>query len=154
MPNHSPSRALWSTNNVNKQPTRTQPCVIAKPYPNRTAHMLYYALKVVISALLIVAISEIAKRHTGLAALIASLPLTALLAFVWLHLESTPAARIADLSGQIFWLVLPSLALFLILPFLLRQGLGFWLSLGISMAVTVGCYLALLPIMRRFGVAL
>lgn len=116
--------------------------------------MLYYALKVIISALLIVAISEIAKRHTGLAALIASLPLTALLAFIWLHLESAPAARIADLSGQIFWLVLPSLALFLVLPFLLRQGLGFWLSLGISVAATIGCYLALLPLLRRFGVTL
>jgi hypothetical protein len=116
--------------------------------------MLYYALKVVISALLIVAISEIAKRHTGLAALIASLPLISLLAFVLLHLESTPLARIAELSWQIFWLVLPSLALFLMLPFLLRHGLGFWYSLGISVAATIGCYLALLAVLRRFGVTL
>ncbi|MBI4990103.1 MAG: DUF3147 family protein [Rhodocyclales bacterium] len=114
--------------------------------------MSYYALKVVISALLIVAISEIAKRSTGFAALVAALPLTSLLAFVWLHMEAAPSERIAELSGQIFWLVLPSLVLFLLLPFLLRHGLSFWMSLGLSVAATAGCFLALLPLLRRMGV--
>lgn len=116
--------------------------------------MLYYAVKVAVSALLIVAISEIAKRHSGVAALIAALPLTSLLAFVWLHVEAAPTEQIAQLSGQIFWLVLPSLLLFLLLPILLRYGWGFWPSLGASMAATAGCYLALLPLLRRFGVHL
>lgn len=116
--------------------------------------MLYYAVKVIVSALLIVAISEIAKRHSGFAALVASLPLTSLLAFVWLHVEGTPTAQIANLSGQIFWLVLPSLLLFVLLPILLRQGWSFWPSLGVSVAATVAFYLALLPLLRRFGVEL
>lgn len=114
--------------------------------------MLYYALKVIVSSLLIVAISETAKRSTGFAALLASLPLTSLLAFVWLHVESSPADRIADLSIQIFWLVIPSLVLFLLLPLLLRQGLNFWLSLALSSMATAGCYLALLPLLRRLGI--
>jgi len=113
--------------------------------------MLYYAIKVLVSALIIVAISEIAKRSTGFAALVASMPLTSLLAFVWLHLDGAPPARIADVSGQIFWLVLPSLVLFLLLPFLLRQGWGFWASLAASAAATAACYLALLPLLRRMG---
>jgi hypothetical protein len=116
--------------------------------------MLYYALKVIISALLIVAISEIAKRSTGFAALVASLPLTSLLAFVWLHMEASPPERIAELSSQIFWLVLPSLLLFLLLPFLLKHGLSFWVSLGLSVTATAGCYLALIPLLRRMGVTL
>lgn len=116
--------------------------------------MLYFALKVLISALLIATISEIARRHSGFAALVASLPLTSLLAFIWLHLEATPAAQIADLSYQIFWLVLPSLVLFLLLPVLLRAGLDFWFSLSISAAATIGCYFAFLPLLRRFGVNL
>jgi hypothetical protein len=116
--------------------------------------MLYYALKVIISALLIVAISEIAKRSTGFAALVASLPLTSLLAFVWLHMEASPPERIAELSSQIFWLVLPSLLLFLLLPLLLKHGFSFWVSLGLSVAATAGCYLALLPLLRRMGVTL
>ncbi len=116
--------------------------------------MLYYALKVTVSALLIVAIAEIAKRSTAFAALVASLPLTSLLAFVWLHIEGSPAEHIAELSGQILWLVIPSLLLFLLLPFLLRHGLGFWISLGVAVAATAGCYVALLPLLRRLGVGL
>ncbi len=116
--------------------------------------MLYYAIKVIISALLIVAISEIAKRSTGFAALVASLPLTSLLAFIWLHMDASPPERIAELSSQIFWLVLPSLLLFLLLPLLLKHGLSFWVSLGLSMAATIGCYIALLPLLRRMGVNL
>lgn len=116
--------------------------------------MVYYVLKVLLSALLIVAISEIAKRSSGFAALVAALPLTSLLAFVWLHLEGTPVGEIGSLSSQIFWLVLPSLVLFLALPLLLRQGLGFWLSLGLASVATVACYLAALPLLRKFGVQL
>ena len=116
--------------------------------------MLYYVLKITVSALIIVTITEIAKRSTGFAALVAALPLTSILAFILLHWESAPPQQIADLSIQIFWLVIPSLALFTILPLLLKQGLGFWLSLAISASATVACYFVLLPILRKVGVNL
>jgi hypothetical protein len=116
--------------------------------------MLYYAIKVAISALIIVAIAELAKRSSGLAALLASLPLTSLLAFMWMHVEGADSANIADLSGQIFWLVLPSLVLFILFPLLLKQGLGFWLSLVLSVVATVVCYFVMLPLLRKFGVQL
>ncbi|MCX7096877.1 MAG: DUF3147 family protein [Methylococcales bacterium] len=116
--------------------------------------MFYYALKVVISALIIVMISEMAKRSSGVAALIAALPLTSVLAMVWMNVEGVGPEKIAELSSQIFWLVLPSLLLFLILPVLLKQGWGFWLSLGLSAASTITCYLLLLPLLRRLGVQL
>jgi hypothetical protein len=116
--------------------------------------MLYYILKFSVSALIIVLISEIAKRHSGFAALIASLPLTSLLAIVWMHVDGAESLQIAALSNQVFWLVLPSLLLFLLLPMLLRYGLGFWLSLGLSVISTVTCYLLLLPLLRRVGVQL
>ncbi len=116
--------------------------------------MLYFAIRVLVSALLIAAISEIARRHSGFAALLAALPLTSLLAFIWLNLQATPAEEIAALSIQIFWLVLPSLVLFLLFPVLLRAGIGFWLSLSLSIAGTLACYFALLPLLRRFGVTL
>jgi len=116
--------------------------------------MLYYIIKIVLSALIVLAVSEIAKRHSGFAALVASLPLTSLLAFIWLHLESTPSERIADLSMQIFWLVIPSLVLFIAFSFMLRQGMNFWGALAISATATAGSYLAFIPLLRRFGITL
>jgi hypothetical protein len=113
--------------------------------------MLYYFLKILISAVVIVAVSEIAKRSSGIAALLASLPLTSLLAFIWLYVEGTPTSQIGELSGQIFWLVLPSLVLFVVFPLCLKQGMGFWLAFGLSAVATSGCYLAMLAVLRRFG---
>jgi hypothetical protein len=116
--------------------------------------MGYYCIKLVISALVIVAVSEIAKRSSGIAALVASLPLTTLLAIIWLRIEGMQALQIAELSQQIFWLVLPSLVLFLLLPLLLKHGMAFWLSLSLSSAATVLCYLIMIPLLRRFGVSI
>jgi hypothetical protein len=114
--------------------------------------MVYYAVKVLLSAVLIVLVTEIAKRSTLAGALIASVPLTSVLAFVWLYWDTRDAARVAGLSIDIFWLVIPSLALFIALPLLIRLGWGFWSSLVASMAVTVACYAATVVILRRFGV--
>ncbi|MDP1549057.1 MAG: DUF3147 family protein [Nitrosomonas sp.] len=114
--------------------------------------MLYYVLKVFISAIVIVAITEIAKRNTGFAALVAALPLTSLFAFIWLYFDNSPLSQIADLSMQIFWLVLPSLLLFLLLPILLKHGLGFWLSLSLSVVTTTCCYFIFIFLLRQIGV--
>ena len=116
--------------------------------------MFYYTLKFIISALIIVAVSEIAKRNSGVGALLASLPLTTLLAIIWMQIESTPSLQIAELVEQVFWLVLPSLLFFLIFPLLLKRGVDFWLSLFLASCTTVTTYLVLLPLLRRFGVHL
>lgn len=117
--------------------------------------MLYYLVKISLSALVIVVIAEVAKRSSGFAALIASLPITSLLAFIWLQVDGETPAKIAELSEQIFWLIIPSLVLFPLLAGLLRYGVAFWTSLTISILMTAICYLALkCPLLRRFGVVL
>lgn len=113
--------------------------------------MLYYAIKVLISAALVVLVSELAKRSSLLGALVASLPVTSLLAFVWLYWETGNAARVSILSLDIFWLVIPSLALFLALPLCLRMGWGFWLSLLAAIVVTALCYAILFSLLRHLG---
>lgn len=114
--------------------------------------MWQYALKVAFTAIVIVAITEIAKRSAFWAAVLASLPLTSLLAFLLLYLETGSTQKIAALSQGIFWLVIPSLLLFVLLPLLLRAGWGFWLSLGASSVATAAAYLAMAWAMSRFGI--
>ncbi|WP_324780689.1 DUF3147 family protein [Thiobacillus sedimenti] len=113
-----------------------------------------YALKVGLSALIIVAVAEIAKRSTFWAAALASLPLTSVLAFVWLYLDTGDVQKIAALSGSIFWLVLPSLVLLVVLPVLLRLGIGFWASLALSSAATALAYLGAVRLLAAFGIKL
>lgn len=115
--------------------------------------MLAIAIKVVVTAILVVAISEVAKRSSLLGALLASIPLTSVLAMIWLYADTGDTAKVADLAANIFWLVLPSLALFIALPVLLRAGWGFTPSLAIACAITVACYFLMLAVLKRFGIA-
>lgn len=112
--------------------------------------MIYYTTKVVISALLIVVISEIAKRSTMMGAVVASLPLVSILAMVWLYHESGDTAKIIALSTDIFWLVIPSLALFIFLPILLKCNVNFYISLSISILITALAYGLLIALLEHF----
>lgn len=116
--------------------------------------MLYTIVKVLVSAVLIVAIAELAKRATFLGSLLASLPVVSLLAFVWLYLDTRSVEKVAALSNGIFWLVLPSLSLFLVLPVLLRRTGDFFLSLGVAVAVMLSLYLAMVVVLRQLNVEL
>jgi hypothetical protein len=99
-----------------------------------------FLIKVLVSALLVAAVSEVARRSSLLGAVLASLPVTSLLAFIWLYRETGDVHKVAALSADILWLVLPSLLLFALLPVLLRQGWNFWLSLGTACAATAVAY--------------
>lgn len=116
--------------------------------------MLQYAIKVLITAVVVVAVSELGKRSSLWGAVLASLPLTSLLAFVWLYRGTHNVTAVASLSTGIFWLVLASLPLFLIFPALLKNGVSFWPALGASCVVTIGLYFGLVWVLERFGVRL
>ena len=102
--------------------------------------MLYLIIKAALSGVLVAAISEVARRYPGWGGLLASLPLTSLLAMVWLYRDSGDTERVAALAGSTFWFVLPSLPMFLVLPALLRSGMAFWLALALSVAGTLALY--------------
>lgn len=114
--------------------------------------MLFFAIKTLITLILIVAAAEIAKRDTLLGGLVASVPIVSVIAMVWLYMDTHDVAKVAMLAKNILWLVLPSLSLFISLPILLNHGLNFWVSLGSSMAIMFGCYLFMLLILAQVGI--
>lgn len=116
--------------------------------------MSYFALKAILSGLLVAAISEIARRSPAVAALVASLPLVSILGMIWLWRDTSDAGRIATHAEATFWYVLPSLPMFLLLPWLLRAGVAFWPALATGCAVTFGLYLLLLWLAPRFNLPL
>jgi hypothetical protein len=116
--------------------------------------MLQYTAKIIITVVLVIAISEIGKRSSFWGAILASLPITSLLAFIWLYTGTGNAESVAKLSLSIFWLVLASLPLFLVLPALIRRGVTFWPALAVSCAVSVVAYFGLVWVLGRFSVRL
>jgi uncharacterized membrane protein (GlpM family) len=115
--------------------------------------MLAVVIKFLITAGVVVAVAEIAKRSTFLAAIVASVPLTSVLAMIWLYADTRDAEKVAELAGGIFWLVLPSLVLFIALPIMLRAGWPFGLSLAGAVGLTVVCYFIMIAVLRRYGIA-
>ncbi|OGS96473.1 MAG: hypothetical protein A3H31_08465 [Gallionellales bacterium RIFCSPLOWO2_02_FULL_57_47] len=113
--------------------------------------MLYYATKVLLTAGLIVLASEVAKRSSMFGALLASVPLTSLAVMIWLYVETGDEQKVSAFSLNVFWLVIPSLALFLLLPLLIRFGWGFWLSVIAAVLATAACYGMMLSILKHFG---
>lgn len=109
--------------------------------------------KIIISALLIGAISEISRRNSTIAALLASLPLISLLSMLWIYHDTHDVAQIAQFSWSVFWYVLPSLILFVLLPMLLtRWQVPFYPALVASSIVTIIGFFILKAVLERFGV--
>lgn len=113
--------------------------------------MLYYLMKLLISAALIVAVSEVSKRYSVVGGMLASLPLVSYLGMIWLYVDTRDAAKVSELSTSIFWLVIPSLALFLALPPLLKH-LHFAAALPIATLLMFAAYGMTVWLLRYFGV--
>jgi hypothetical protein len=116
--------------------------------------VLYLIIKAALSGAIVAAVSEIARRYPGWGGLVASLPLTSLLAMIWLYRDSGDAERVAQLSASTFWFIIPSIPLFVALPLLIRSGMGFWTSLAIVVAGTLALYALMFWAAPRIGIRL
>ncbi|WP_374347354.1 DUF3147 family protein [Chitinimonas sp.] len=116
--------------------------------------MLYYLIKLLAAAALIVAITEVSRLSPAWGGLIKSLPLVSLIALCWVYAEQRNPAVIAELSLSTLWFVIPSLPFFAALPCLLRRGWGFGWSFAASLVLMLLCYLAAARLARRVGIDL
>lgn len=116
--------------------------------------MTYYLIKLFLSAGVILVVTEVAKRNNAAASIIHSLPLVSLLAFVWLYSETKDSALIGRHAFGTFWFVLPTLPMFLLMPWLIKKLGGFWPALGAGIALTVILYLVTMALLKKAGVEL
>ncbi|MDZ4098796.1 MAG: DUF3147 family protein [Methylophilaceae bacterium] len=115
--------------------------------------MTWIITKYLITATVVVLVSELAKRSDKLGAFVAALPLVTVLVLIWLYVEKQAPEKIANHAWYTFWYVLPTLPMFLVFPTLLPR-LGFWLTLLVSVLITVICFGIFALILRRFGIHL
>ena len=115
--------------------------------------MAWLVTKYLITAAVVVMVSEFAKRSDRLGGFVAALPLVTVLVLVWLQVEQQPQAKIANHAWYTFWYVVPTLPMFLAFPALLPR-LGFWPTLLACLVITVACFGLFALLVRRFGIEL
>lgn len=113
--------------------------------------MLWITTKYLITAGLVVLISEVAKRSDRLGSLVASLPLITLLTLLWLYFENQSTDKIANHAYYTFWYVIPTLPMFIAFPWLLGK-LGFWGALAASIVVTAVCFAVFARVLLLFNI--
>ena len=116
--------------------------------------MLLIVTKYAITSLVIVLVSELAKRSDKVGALVASLPLVTVMVMIWLYVENQEVEKVARHAYYTFWYVLPTLPMFLLTPALLYRGVNFWLALGAGVLLTLVCFVAVAVIANYFRVKL
>jgi len=115
--------------------------------------MTWIITKYLLTAGMVVFISEVAKRSDKLGGFIAALPLMTLLTLVWLYIENQSEEKIANHAYYTFWYVIPTLPMFLLFPYLLPR-LGFWITMGACVVATVICFGLFALFMKNFGIQL
>jgi F0F1-type ATP synthase assembly protein I len=116
--------------------------------------MLWYSVKIIITALIIVVVSEISKKLPLLGSLIASLPLVSVLGMIWIFQETKDTQKLITHAEGTFWYVLPSLPMFLLMPWMMRKGVSFYWSLTAGILLTVILYVIMTKILARLGLNL
>ncbi|MDA7818526.1 DUF3147 family protein [Sulfurimonas sp.] len=114
--------------------------------------MAYYITKLIITTLLIVLISEIAKRSSLAGAILAAIPLVSILAMTWMYVDTSESTAAVEFSNSIVWLIAPSMTLFIVFPLLIKKGLSFYPSMGISILMTIAAYYSVIFFLDKLGV--
>lgn len=115
-------------------------------------NILYLSLKAIITGAVVVTISELAKKSTFMGAIMASLPITSIFAMLWLYSDTQNLESIQKLSWGIFWLVIPSLSFFILLPISIKFELQFFPALTVSSAGTFLLYLVYTKVLSSIGI--
>lgn len=102
-----------------------------------------YIIRILLSAAMVLAISEATKRFGFWGSLLASLPVISVISMIWIYTDTKDVQKISTFSTQVFWFVLPSLGLFITLPWFISR-FSFYASLALSCLVTIALYLLMI----------
>ena len=116
--------------------------------------MIYILIKTLITAAVVVAVSEIARRSSLFAGLIASIPLVSFLAIIWLYWETKNSQKIVDLSYSIILMIIPSLTFFIVLPFVMKLQSSFVISMIVATVSTIIAYWLFILLLGKFGLSI
>ncbi len=111
-------------------------------------------VKALVSGVLVAAASEVARRSSLLGAVIISLPITSILALIWLYRDTGDTAQVSAFSWSILWVIVPSVVFFVVLPVCIGRGVGFAWSMVTACVATAIAYGLWVWGARRLGLEL
>ena len=111
---------------------------------------MYIILKIVITALVIVTITEVAKLNDRIGGLIAALPITTFIILFWLYYEDNSVEKISNHVSYTLLYVLPTLPMFLVFPYIINK-FGFYWSIFISVLITAFFVIIVHYLSKKYG---
>ena len=111
---------------------------------------MYIILKIVITALVIVTITEVAKLNDRIGGLIAALPITTFIILFWLYYEDNSVEKISNHVSYTLLYVLPTLPMFLFFPYIINK-FGFYWSIFISVLITAFFVIIVHYLSKKYG---
>ncbi len=115
-------------------------------------NLLQFLAKTIISALIIATVSVVSKKVPLIGAIIISLPITSILALIWLYVDTKDSGQIVQLSNSITLMLVPSFIFFIALSILLKNNMSFPWALVISCGVMIIAYSLYTFVLGRFGI--
>jgi hypothetical protein len=98
--------------------------------------MIFLLIKIIVTAGLIVLISEIAKINDKLGGLVAAMPIMTLLVILWMYYDGNSDEKISSHMSYTLLYIVPTIPMFLIFPFVISK-FGFYMAFLISILITV-----------------
>jgi F0F1-type ATP synthase assembly protein I len=102
---------------------------------------VFFTTKIIVSALIIAGVSELAKRLPSLGGLIAAMPLTTLLALIWLYAETGDYQLAQTFTRSVLFAIIPTIFFFIAALALFKRGVPFVLVLALSFVIYLGAAL-------------
>ena len=115
--------------------------------------MLFIFLKVLITAIIIVVVSEIVKINDRFGGLIAALPFTTFLILFWMNFENASTEKISNHMTYTLIYLIATVPMFLIFPICLKN-FGFWITILICIVLTLFSTLIVHQISKSYNISL
>ena len=112
--------------------------------------MLFYITKVLFTSVIIVLVTEIAKRSDKFGGLVAALPLTTILIIFWMYFEGFSNEKISKHMLYTAFFVIPTLPMFIIFPLLIDR-FDFIGAVVIGIVLTIALLTLTDRLARYFG---
>ena len=123
-------------------------------FPAEPMGWTFDAGKILLTAVIIFSIAQISERSTLMAAVLASIPIVSVLSMMMMFHEGQTAMEISGFARDIVWLLIPSLLIFIVMPWLIEsRSWDFYPALAAGLACTVTGYFLMVRAMEKFGLS-